>query len=89
LICAAALASFNYGYSNNVIAGTLAQTSFGLKFLSGPNALQIIDGLVSGYEYDYRMVKIDFKCTHMIIGSLAALSSALLARLGSRTGMDA
>ena len=48
LICAAALASFNYGYSNNVIAGTLAQTSFGIKFLSGPNALQLIDGLVSG-----------------------------------------
>ncbi|KAK5047279.1 hypothetical protein LTR84_006801 [Exophiala bonariae] len=33
-ILAAATASFNFGYSNNAIAGTLAQTSFGAYFLT-------------------------------------------------------
>lgn len=33
-ILAAATASFNFGYSNNVIAGTLAQTSFAEYFLT-------------------------------------------------------
>jgi hypothetical protein len=32
-ILAAATASFNFGYSNNAIAGTLAQTSFVEYFL--------------------------------------------------------
>ncbi|VUC26560.1 unnamed protein product [Clonostachys rosea] len=49
LICAAALASFNYGYSNNVIAGTLAQVTFNAKFLSGDNANSLIDAIVSGF----------------------------------------
>ncbi|KEF55573.1 uncharacterized protein A1O9_08323 [Exophiala aquamarina CBS 119918] len=33
-ILAAASASFNFGYSNNAIAGTLAQASFGEYFLT-------------------------------------------------------
>lgn len=48
LICAAALASYNYGYSNNVVAGTLAQVTFNQKFLSGSNANMLIDSIVSG-----------------------------------------
>ncbi|RFU29329.1 hypothetical protein B7463_g6998, partial [Scytalidium lignicola] len=49
LICAATLASFNYGYSNNVIAGTLAQVTFISKFLSGDNAESLIDAIISGF----------------------------------------
>ncbi|KAH7129702.1 general substrate transporter [Dactylonectria estremocensis] len=49
LICSAALASYNYGYSNNVVAGTLAQVTFNKKFLSGSNANMLIDGIVSGF----------------------------------------
>ena len=50
LIVTATLASFNYGYSNNVIAGSFAQVSFGAKFLSGSNATALVDAIVSGYE---------------------------------------
>ncbi|EXJ63544.1 uncharacterized protein A1O5_11305 [Cladophialophora psammophila CBS 110553] len=49
LILAATLASFNYGYSNNVIAGSFAQVTFLAKFLSGSNASALIDGIVSGF----------------------------------------
>ncbi|KIW13761.1 hypothetical protein PV08_08952 [Exophiala spinifera] len=49
LIIAATLASFNYGYSNNVIAGSLAQVSFLAKFLTGSNATALIDGIISGF----------------------------------------
>jgi hypothetical protein len=48
IICVATLASFNYGYSNNVISGSFAQVSFLAKFLSGPDAASITDALVSG-----------------------------------------
>ncbi|KAF2768275.1 general substrate transporter [Teratosphaeria nubilosa] len=49
LIFAAAIASFNYGYSNNVIAGSLGQVTFLTKFLSGSNATSLIDAIVSGF----------------------------------------
>ncbi|KAH7141627.1 hypothetical protein EDB81DRAFT_884706 [Dactylonectria macrodidyma] len=49
LICSAALSSFNYGYSINVIAGTLVQVAFNQKFLSGSNANMLIDSNVSGF----------------------------------------
>jgi hypothetical protein len=48
IICVATLASFNYGYSNNVISGSFAQISFLAKFLSGPDAASITDAIVSG-----------------------------------------
>lgn len=48
LILAATLASFNYGYSNNVIAGSLAQVSFIAKFLTGSNSSALIDAIISG-----------------------------------------
>ncbi|KAK5280838.1 hypothetical protein LTR20_009292 [Exophiala xenobiotica] len=49
IICVATLASFNYGYSNNVISGSFAQVSFLAKFLSGPDAASITDAIVSGF----------------------------------------
>lgn len=49
LICTAALASFNVGYSNNVIAGSFAQIRFIAKFLSGGCAISLVDIIVSGY----------------------------------------
>ncbi|CZR67460.1 related to glucose facilitated diffusion protein [Phialocephala subalpina] len=49
LILASGLASFNYGYMNNVIAGSFAQTTFVSKFLSDGNASSIIDAIVSGF----------------------------------------
>jgi len=49
LILTAGMASFNYGYMNNVIAGSFAQTTFIAKFLSGSNASSITDAMVSGY----------------------------------------
>ena len=48
VICTAALASFNYGYSNNVISGSFAQVSFLAKFLTRPDAASIVDAIVSG-----------------------------------------
>jgi hypothetical protein len=42
------VASFNYGYMNNVIAGSFAQTTFIAKFLSGSNAASVTDAIVSG-----------------------------------------
>ncbi|KAK5687691.1 hypothetical protein LTS10_001831 [Elasticomyces elasticus] len=49
LIFAGTIASFNYGYSNNVIAGSFAQVSFITKFLSGSNATSLVDAIVSGF----------------------------------------
>jgi hypothetical protein len=49
LVLAAGLASFNYGYMNNVISGSFGQVSFIAKFLSGANATSITDAIVSGY----------------------------------------
>ncbi|EXJ72890.1 uncharacterized protein A1O5_04038 [Cladophialophora psammophila CBS 110553] len=43
------MASFNYGYSNNVISGSLAQVSFIDKFLTVPNATSLIDAIISGF----------------------------------------
>lgn len=42
----AGMGSFLFGYANNTIAGTLAQTSFIVKFLSGSNADSIISGIM-------------------------------------------
>jgi len=49
VILAAATASFNFGYSNNVIAGSLAQTSFIKYFLSGGNATTLIASMLAAY----------------------------------------
>jgi hypothetical protein len=47
-IVVAGLGGFLFGYANNSIAGTLAQTSFQIKFLSGANANSIVDGILGG-----------------------------------------
>jgi hypothetical protein len=44
----AGLGSFLFGYANNAIAGTFAQTSFIEKFLSGSNADSVIGGIIGG-----------------------------------------
>ncbi|CZR70281.1 related to glucose facilitated diffusion protein [Phialocephala subalpina] len=49
LILGAGMASFNYGYMNNVISGSFGQTTFIAKFLSGSNASSITDAIVSGF----------------------------------------
>jgi MFS family permease len=51
LVLAAGLASFNYGYMNNVISGSFGQVSFIAKFLSGSNAASLTDAIVSGYSF--------------------------------------
>jgi hypothetical protein len=43
------MGSFVFGYANNCIAGTLAQSSFQLKFLTGSNANSIIGGIMGAY----------------------------------------
>ncbi|KFY55954.1 hypothetical protein V496_06861 [Pseudogymnoascus sp. VKM F-4515 (FW-2607)] len=48
-VLSAGLGSFNYGYMNNVIAGSFGQVSFQTKFLSGDNATSITDAIVSGF----------------------------------------
>ncbi|KAK7202704.1 general substrate transporter [Myxozyma melibiosi] len=45
IILVAATSSFLFGYGNNAVAGSLAQESFIEKFLSGPNASALIDGM--------------------------------------------
>jgi MFS family permease len=50
LVLAAGLASFNYGYMNNVISGSFGQVSFIARFLSGSNAASLTDAIVSGYH---------------------------------------
>ncbi|KAF2814692.1 general substrate transporter [Mytilinidion resinicola] len=49
-ILVAGMGSFLFGYANNSIAGTLAQTSFIEKFLTGSNATSIIDGILGGFQ---------------------------------------
>jgi hypothetical protein len=44
----ASYGSFIFGYANNVVTGSLAQTSFNKKFLSGDNAKSIIAGILGG-----------------------------------------
>ncbi|KAL2855257.1 general substrate transporter [Aspergillus pseudodeflectus] len=48
-ILAAGIGSFVFGYANNVIAGTLVQTSFTEKFLSGDNASSIVGGVLGAF----------------------------------------
>lgn len=45
----AGMGGFVFGYCNNSIAGTLVQTSFGVKFLSGPNASSLVAGILGWY----------------------------------------
>ncbi len=47
-VLVAGWASFVFGYSNNVITGTLAQTSFNTKFLNNDHANSTISGIVGG-----------------------------------------
>jgi hypothetical protein len=42
----AGMGSFVFGYCNNAIAGSLAQTSFIEKFLSGSNAESIVGAIL-------------------------------------------
>ncbi|PVH69793.1 general substrate transporter [Cadophora sp. DSE1049] len=48
-IAVAGLGGFLFGYANNSISGTLAQTSFQAKFLTGSNANSIVDGILGGF----------------------------------------
>jgi predicted polyphosphate/ATP-dependent NAD kinase len=48
VILVAALASFTFGYTNNAIAGTLAQTSFADKFFTSGDVPSIIGGILGG-----------------------------------------
>ncbi|OCK79788.1 general substrate transporter [Lepidopterella palustris CBS 459.81] len=48
-IVVAGMGSFLFGYANNAIAGTLAQNSFLVKFLTGSNANSIIGGILGGF----------------------------------------
>jgi hypothetical protein len=45
-VVAAGLGSFNFGYANNVIAGTFGQPTFLTKFLSGADAAARTDGII-------------------------------------------
>ncbi|KAL1987328.1 hypothetical protein VTN96DRAFT_4356 [Rasamsonia emersonii] len=48
-ILVAGMGSFMFGYANNSIAGTLVQTSFVSKFLSGSNANSIVGGIMGAF----------------------------------------
>jgi len=48
VVLIAGWASFVFGYSNNVITGTLAQTSFNAKFLNNSHANSTISGILGG-----------------------------------------
>lgn len=48
VIVAAAMASFLFGYCNNAVAGTLAQSSFGEQYLSGSDANSRVGGILGG-----------------------------------------
>ncbi|KAF9891550.1 hypothetical protein FE257_004017 [Aspergillus nanangensis] len=48
-IVVAGMGSFVFGYANNTIAGSLAQTSFIEKFLSGSDADSIISGIMGAF----------------------------------------
>jgi hypothetical protein len=52
-VLVAGLGSFMFGYSNNIIAGSLAQTSFIEKFLSGENADSVTNGILGGQVANY------------------------------------
>jgi hypothetical protein len=43
------MGSFVFGYCNNSISGSLVQTSFVSKFLSGSNADSIVGGIMGAY----------------------------------------
>ncbi|RFU27288.1 hypothetical protein B7463_g9057, partial [Scytalidium lignicola] len=45
----ASYGSYIFGYANNVVTGSLAQTSFNEKFLSESNAQSIIGGVIGGF----------------------------------------
>jgi hypothetical protein len=48
-ILVAGMGSFVFGYANNAIAGTLVQTSFVAKFLSGSNPDSVVGGILGAY----------------------------------------
>ncbi|EXJ83041.1 hypothetical protein A1O3_06858 [Capronia epimyces CBS 606.96] len=48
-ILIAGFGSFMFGYANNVVTGSLAQTSFINKFLSGSDADAVIGGILGGF----------------------------------------
>ena len=48
IVLIAGWCSFLFGYSNNVITGTLAQTSFVEKFLNDDLANSTIGGIIGG-----------------------------------------
>lgn len=48
-ILGAAVASFLFGFANNAIAGTLAQTSFNEQFLASPEAASRVSGMLGSY----------------------------------------
>ncbi|KAL1853302.1 hypothetical protein Plec18170_005298 [Paecilomyces lecythidis] len=48
-VIAAGLGSFNFGYANNVIAGSFGEPTFIEKFLSGPDASARTDGIIGGF----------------------------------------
>jgi hypothetical protein len=48
VIVVAALASFTFGYTNNAIAGTLAQTTFAAKFFVDEDVPSVIGGILGG-----------------------------------------
>jgi hypothetical protein len=55
-VLVAGLGSFMFGYSNNIIAGSLAQTSFIEKFLSGENADSLTNGILGGQVANYHLI---------------------------------
>lgn len=58
IVLVAGWSSFIFGYSNNVMTGTLAQTSFQAKFLNHPNANSLISGVLGGYIRLYRSIEL-------------------------------
>ncbi|KAL4907810.1 hypothetical protein BDW74DRAFT_166456 [Aspergillus multicolor] len=49
VIITSCLGGFTYGFAANAASGTLSQTTFIAKFLSGPDSTDIQDGLLSGF----------------------------------------
>lgn len=48
IVLIAGYGSAMFGYANNAVVGSLAQTSFINKFLSGPDADSVVSGIISG-----------------------------------------
>lgn len=48
IVLIAGYGSAMFGYANNAVTGSLAQTSFINKFLSGPDADSVTSGIISG-----------------------------------------